>query len=99
MSSSSATTRDAAVSAAPGGVDLSTLSLAELRLSRRHARSQLEVAQLRARQSQGVDGAPIERLKVMVDRLTDELIARYERDPGLIDLILGEVPDEQEGRP
>jgi hypothetical protein len=98
MTNGSAAAPVSSMPAFPTMADLSALSLTDLRRSRRDARSQLEVAQLRARQAQGVDAGPVDRLKALVDRLTDELIARYERDPGLIDLILSEVPDGREGR-
>jgi hypothetical protein len=98
MTNVSAMAHASAAPANPRALDVTSLSLAELRLSRRNARGQLEVAQLRARQAQSIDEGPFGRLKILVDQLTDELIARYERDPGLIDLILSEVPDEREGR-
>ena len=98
MSSTRANMRVPSVAASRREVDLSALTLAELRMSRRQARGQLEVAQLRARQAASAEDGPIERLKELVDRLTDELISRYERNPDLIDLILSEAPDGQEGQ-
>jgi hypothetical protein len=54
----------------------------------------MELAQLRARQTLDADLRPLEALRQEVDRLTAELIRRYERDPALIDVILDEpAPD------
>jgi hypothetical protein len=97
MSKGSATAQVSSTSAAPA--TMSSLTLVELRASRRNARSQLELAQLRARQSRDVDEGTIVTLKAWVDALTEELISRYERDPGLIDLILVEGPSSGEARP
>jgi len=73
-------------------VDLTTLALADLRERRRVARSRLEFAQLRMRQAVDVDEAAVGRLRSLVEALTNELIARYEREPELIDTILDATP-------
>ena len=73
-------------------VDLTTLALADLREHRRVARSQLEFAQLRMRQAVDIDEAAVGRLRSLVECLTSELIARYEREPELIDTILDDPP-------
>jgi len=99
MSRASATARNTSLSAVPESALLSELTLADLRARRRSARRQLELVQLRARQTQGVDEGPIERLKSEVEALTNELISRYESDLGLVDLILGVGPSDGEARP
>ncbi|MEI6362381.1 MAG: hypothetical protein WCP95_09620 [Actinomycetes bacterium] len=99
MSRASATARDTSLSAVPESARPSELALADLRARRRSARSQLELLQLRARQTQGVDERPIELLKSEVEALTNELISRYESDLGLVDLILGVRPSDGEARP
>jgi hypothetical protein len=75
--------------------DLTALSLADLRERRRVARGRLEFAQLRMRQSVDVDESTVSVLHGLVERLTDELIARYEREPELIDTIL-DAPSARE---
>jgi len=99
MSRASATARDTSLSAVPESAQLSELTLADLRARRRSARSHLELAQLRARQTQGVDEGPIELLKSEVNALTNELISRYENDLDLVDLILGAGRSDGEARP
>jgi hypothetical protein len=99
MSRASAPARVSSTSAAPAPDDLSLLPLLDVRSRRRQARAQLELVQLRGRQSPSTREGHITRLKEYVDRLTNELISRYERDPDLIDEILADGPGEREARP
>jgi len=79
-------------------VDHATLDLPDLRERRRVARGRLEFAQLRMRQAVDVDEAAVGRLRTLVESLTSELIARYEREPELIDTILDD-PSTREVSP
>jgi hypothetical protein len=94
---------DAARVAAPASrafaAHLSGLTLTDLRVQRRAARGQWELAQLRARQSDDVDEVTLALLRDRVDLLTDELISRYEANPELIDTVLGDQPAGPGGRP
>ena len=73
-------------------VDLTTLALADLRERPRVARGRHEFAQQRMRQAVDVDEAAVGRLRSLVEALTNELIARYEREPELIDTLLDATP-------
>jgi hypothetical protein len=94
MSSVRTSTGVSSASAPTSERDVTELTLDRLRARRRQARGQMELAQLRARQTLDADLRPLEALRQEVDRLTAELIRRYERDPALIDVILDEpAPD------
>jgi hypothetical protein len=62
--------------------------LDQLRTDRMTARRDLELAQMRARQHDGVAGGSLERLRDLVAALTEELIARYASDLSLVESLL-----------
>jgi len=90
MPSTGRAPRSAVLGMRPANADLRDLPLTELRSRRKAARSRLELAQLRARQSRGSDDPAIEALRCLAEDLTEELIRRYAEDPALIDAILDE---------
>ncbi len=77
------------------GMALDALPLAQLRADRTAARRDLEIAQMRARQHDGIADGALGRLRETVTALTEELIARYAADLSLVDSLLdGSYPAE-----
>lgn len=70
-----------------------SLSMDELRGQRREARRDLELAVMRERSDrQGADESMLTAMRERVRSLTDELIARYAADLGLVDSLLEAAP-------
>jgi hypothetical protein len=76
------------MSVLPGDDALSELTMADLRARRADARRGAELAHLRARQGGPSDAGSLAALDDGVEALTDELIARYAADLGLVDSLL-----------
>jgi hypothetical protein len=69
--------------------DLSIMPLSDLREARTRARRSLELARMRAHPEDSTAAERLEKLRLEVELLTEELIHRYAEDLSLVDSLLG----------